>query len=226
MFILRTQKAADYLRSLGADESKMKVVYIGLDLSKFKMANQDTEKVRILFVGELVESKGIEDLLRVFSRLVGKYLNLELWVVGKGKLVNRVVASSKELPVKYLGYLPGFELPKIYQKCQIFCLPSKTIKYFRVKWIEEMFGYVLVEAMASGLPIVSTYCGAISEVVGGSNMLVTQGDEDNLFKALSSLVSDRAARVKIGMANRNRAEDKYNLDRQVIKQSELIERIV
>lgn len=226
LFILRTQKSADYLRSLGADESKMEIIYIGLDLSRFKMARQDEERIRILFVGELVESKGIEDLLKVFSKLVNKYSNLELWVVGKGRLVKRIITASKKLPVKYLGYLPTDELPQIYQKCQIFCLPSKDIKFFGIRWIEEMFGYVFVEAMASGLPIVSTYCGAIPEVIGDNNLLVNQDDEDNLFKALSLLVSDRAARTKIGITNRNRTEEMFSLEGQVLKQGNLLKRII
>ncbi len=225
-FILRTQKAADYLLSLGVSPNKMEVIYIGLDLSRFKMAKQDEEKIRILFVGELVESKGIEDLLKVFSRLADRYSNLELWVVGKGRLVNHIISLSRKLPIKYLGYLPTSELPKIYQKCQIFCLPSKDIKYFGVRWIEEMFGYVFVEAMAAGLPIVSTYCGAIPEVIGADNLLVKQGDVQDLQRVLASLINDAKARKKIGVANRARAVAMFDVNHQAEKTERLFGRFI
>jgi glycosyltransferase involved in cell wall biosynthesis len=181
-FVLRNQKAADYVLSFGVSPRKMAMIYMGIDLSRFKPLKQESDKVRILFVGQLVESKGVNDLLTAFSQLTRNFSNLELWVAGKGPLEREVKKLSQEYPVRYLGFVSYRELPRIYQKVDIFCSPSKELKYLGLKIWEEIFSYTLMEAQACGLPIVATKCGGIPEEIGSDNLLVKQNDIVGLYK--------------------------------------------
>jgi starch synthase len=110
------------------------------------------------------------------------------------------------------GGVPYEQMPKIYQEADIFVHPvigSKT-------W-QEQFGMVLVEAMASGLPIVTTNCGSISEVVGEAGIVVDR--EQEIVNNLTRLAKDKKLRIKLGKMARARAEKFFDC-RLVAKQYE------
>ncbi len=140
----------------------------------------------ILFVGRLVEEKGINDLEETFGNLKSQNASLKLKIIEAGT-------------VKYEN------MPKVYQEADIFVLPSK-----RTRTWEEQYGMVLVEAMASGLPIVAYDTGAISEVLGNVGILVHEGDITGLSKQILKLANDENLRLKLGRMGRKRAEDEFD----------------
>jgi glycosyltransferase involved in cell wall biosynthesis len=79
---------------------------------------------------------------------------------------------------------------------------------------EEQFGWSLVEAMASGLPIVASRCGAIEEVIGDHNILVNQNSPNELSDAFSKLAANKDVRTRIGLMNRARAKGSFDLSTQ------------
>ena len=92
----------------------------------------------------------------------------------------------------------------------IFVTPSKNLKFLSIKVWEEYFSYTLMEAQASGLPIVATRCGGISEEIDSRNYRVPQGDKEALYKALEGLIESSTKRRQLGDINRRRAEKLFD----------------
>lgn len=216
-FILRTKKALSYLKEYDLKQ-KEEVIYPGVNLKRFYPVKKKIEKkTTILFVGSLEKNKGLDDLLFVFSKLFEKYNSkIELIICGKGSLEKKILSLTKELPVKYLGFVSNLDLPKIYQKADIFCGPSKEFSTFGIKRWEEFVGYVFLEALSSGIPIVSTDCGGIKEIIGNKNLILKQGNREELYKAINSLILNPKRAKEIGIANRKRAENLFDLEKQVL----------
>ena len=138
-----TELAKKALLEEGVDEKKISVIPMGVDLKRFKprqifrQSRISLRETNILFVGRSVPEKGIGELTEAYRRLSQKYPNLKLTMVGDGR-------------VSYS------QIHEEYQRADIFCLPSKTTPHW-----QEQYGMALVEAMACGLPIVTTKTGAI-----------------------------------------------------------------
>lgn len=219
LFIARSQKSRLYLNSLGVADKKIKVIYKGVDLNHFYPCKRKNWKgFRILYVGQLVKTKGVDDLLTAFKKLYQEKKDVKLWIGGNGPLRSMVLELAKRAPVKYLGHVKYSDLPQIYQQCDIFCSLSKDFKYFGfLPGGEEWFSYTLMEAMASGLPVVANFCGGVKEEVGSQNLLVRQGDVSSLAEVLSKLVADSDFRQEIGRLNRQRAEKFFDAQKQARK---------
>lgn len=216
--IAPTKRQMRYLRSLSTPSSKVVLIYPGIDLNQFCPSNnRNHENVRILFVGRLVPWKGILHLLEAFSLLLRRRSNVELWIAGKGPMESHVRLYAKKRPVRYLGFVEYDKLQRIYQQCDIFCLPSYDLRVVGIKYWEEQFGKTLVEAMACGLPIVATNCGAIPEVVGTQNYVVSQKSVRDLYSALEKLIENENLRKYISKQNRRRAEELFDVRRQGAK---------
>lgn len=228
LFIIRTTRVNEYLSHFKISDSKKVLIYHGSDLRRFHPASKKKEdKVKILFVGQLVEHKGIDDLLDVFPKLLKEARkDIELIICGSGgKLEQKVVKMSKTLPINYLGYVSNLEIPRVYRQADIFCGPSKDWHSFGIKRTEEGFGFVFIEAMASGLSVVTNDCGAIKEAVGEDNYLNKQGDKEALFRSLLELINDSNMRRDIGINNRKRVENYFDIKKQIIKEEkEIIKR--
>ncbi|MFC1711397.1 glycosyltransferase family 4 protein [Patescibacteria group bacterium] len=224
LFLAKSNRAAEnYLRFLKVPEKKIKVIFPGVNLKRFYPPKRKTwQGIRVLFVGQLVESKGLDDLLAVFPKLSRQFSKLELWICGQGKLEDRLNQASREWPIKYLGFVDYLKMPDIYRSVDIFIMPSKDVYHLGIKFGEEFFSYVLLEAMASGLPIITSRCGGIEEEVGKENLLIRQGDRKAILKALVGLVSDQEARKQLGRKNRKRAKKLFDLKKQARKTEEAI----
>ncbi len=219
-FIAFTHRAAAHLLSLGVDRSKISVVYPGIDLAKFRPAYDRTGsgKVRFLYAGMLERHKGLDSLLRAFRRTTDP--NFELSIAGRGSLESMVrLSASEDDRIRFLGWLREQDRYYVFQESDVFVCPSVDTRMFLWKYWEEQFGFGLVEAMGSGLPIVSTNCGAISEVVGSRNLIVPQGSITAMVRALDTIGRDEKLRFRLGGENRTRAENLFDVD----KQSHLLE---
>ncbi len=155
------------------------------------------EPVRVLFVGRLEHAKGVDDLIDVVGELAPAFpLRLEL--AGRAdealQLQRRISAAGLDGVVESLGYVEGPALWRLYQEADVFVLPSRR----------EGFPLVLLEAMAFGLPIVTTGIrGAADHLIDGRNaLLVAPGDRRALASALARLLQDADLRREMGAANR------------------------
>jgi len=157
----------------------------------------------ILFVGRLEKRKGFRYLMRAYPHIVEAIPNARLMVVGaydredKEPFV-RYARMHHLSSVRFVGRVSAAELPRYYKTCDVFCAPSTGF---------ESFGIVLLEAMASGKPIVATGITGYRCVVedGQEGLLVEPGNERALAGAIVKLLRDPALRQEMGERGRRKA---------------------
>jgi len=202
-FIAVTQKAKEALIKEGVNPEKIIVVNMGIDINKFRpnRNKKDTKEINILCVARLVPEKGINDLLDAFIAIYKNNPKVKLTFVGSGPLKNELI-GYKNIFVKSLPYQ---QIQKEYQKADIFCLPSRETK----TWGEQ-YGMSILEAMSSGLPIVTTNSGAIPEVCGNVALISHYSNPKALKTNLEKLIYNENLRRSMSLASRNRAIEKYD----------------
>lgn len=177
--------SADDLASRGVNREKIDVVPNGVDTDKFSpgpspVTYEDWETV-LLYVGPLTERKGLQYLIRAMPSLLREHPDTGLVIVGGGDQ-DKLKQLAKEFDVhdnlRFEGFVPDDDLPDYYRAADIFVFPS----------LLEGFGMVLIEAMACGLPVVSTTATAIPEVVGDAGVLVPPSDEAALAASVSNII--------------------------------------
>jgi glycogen(starch) synthase len=200
----------------GIDQSKVRIVPNGVDIEKFKP--MDTKEVRqqfglgnepcVLFVGSLIPRKGLPFLVEAAKKVVRAQADTKFLIVGDGPLRNQLYDSLKTANLsgnfKFLGNLKDNVLPAIYNCADVFVLPS----------IQEGQGIVLLEAQASGKPVVAFDIGGVNEALQNkeTGLLVNQGDVDALGDALLKLLTDKAIREKMGSNGRRFVSENYTWD--------------
>lgn len=156
----------------------------------------------VLCVARQYPRKHVADLVTAIPRLLCRIPNLQVHIVGDGpehaQLRAQVTQLGLDDNVTFLQNVPFAALVKEYVHADVFCLPS----------YQEGFGIVFLEAMAAGLPVVSTSAAAIPEVVehGVSGVLVQPGDIGGLAGALYVLLTDHQLRAAYSVAGRKRVE--------------------
>jgi rhamnosyl/mannosyltransferase len=188
---------------------KARVIPYGIDPTPFAASAAVTARARalratwpdgpvILTVGRLVRYKGHEVLLRA-----ARDLDATVVIVGEGPEAARLRALAGPRTI-LAGAVPEADLPAWYHAADVFCLPSVTPA--------EAFGIVLLEAMASGLPLVTTALPTGVSAVnrdGTTGLVVPPGDAGALREALAALLGDLARRAAMGAAARGVLETEY-----------------
>lgn len=207
-FVCYSKKAKQCLMTEGISEDRISHISLGVDIVAFYPCEKKNEQFTILFVGRLVEEKGIFDVYASYKQLLQNNKKVFLKIVGSGPMEQRLkYAIQKDglsdfVTVEHRSYQ---EMPEIFQKADILCAPSKKTP----TW-EEQYGMVFVEALASGLPIVSYDTGAIPEIVKDGGLLCGDGNIAQLTHSCELLYSDRKLCSKIGRIGRERAEKLFD----------------
>jgi glycosyltransferase involved in cell wall biosynthesis len=214
LFLAVTEKAKDTLIKEGVNPDKIKVVNVGIDIHKFKPAKikEESKNINILCVARLVPEKGITDLLAAFLEIRKKNSKVKLTFIGSGPL-KRDLLGYKNIYVKSVPYQ---KINKEYRKANIFCLPSRETK----TWAEQ-YGMCLLEAMACGLPVVTTDSGAIPEVCDDAALISHHSDVAELQTNLEELIYNKEHRQNLSHLARQRALAKYD-SRKISQQIEKI----
>ena len=187
----------------GLDPAKLKIFPRGLDTELFNPERRDpcfwqkfgpgNGEVRLLYVGRVSREKDLDVLASAYRKLREENLPVQLFVVGHGPYSE---ALAETLPDAFFtGYLRGQELAAAYASADIFVFPSTT----------DTFGNVIIEAQASGVPVIVSDSGGPKELVeNNTNGLVTKShDVDDFTRAIRMLVVDSALRQRMG----NRARE-------------------
>ena len=192
----------------GFDPAKLKILPRGLDTELFHPARRDSAffekfgasngEVRLLYVGRISREKDLDLLADAYRRLRKEGLPVRLFVVGHGPYSE---ALAKSLPDAFFtGYLRGTELATAYASADIFVFPSTT----------DTFGNVILEAQASGLPVVVSDSGGPKELVAHkANGLITRShDVEDFTGAIRALVTDQTLRERMANSARDSVTDR------------------
>lgn len=200
---------------------RIAVVRNGVDANKFnpnmnvgdvRMKYELDGKVSILFTGNIILRKGIEYIVKAADILVNEldYDDTLFLIAGNLSLDEDYVEKIKGLIKNYelegnvnlLGFLPYEELKKLYVACDIFILPS----------LEEGFGVVLTEAIASGSPAIGTEVGGIPMQIkdGWNGFLVEPANEKQLAEKIRYLIDNEEERIRMGKNSRKLAEEEFD----------------
>ena len=151
---------------------------------------------RVLFVGGNMQRKGLPTLIQAASRVLTVLPDAEFWVVGGDAAAPRMEALCRANGVdahfRFWGWKSQTELPNLYAQADVFVMPS----------LMEAFGVALLEAMASGVPVIGTRVGGITELIdhGHNGLLVAPDDVNELAQALIELLTDAALRERLRQA--------------------------
>ena len=194
---------------LGPVKDKCTVVPLGIDHQRFTPPPAPFDgPPTLIFVGRLRYYKGLDTLLHAMVELPDVQLN----VVGIGPMEQEWKALTESLGIQeqvhFLGEVSDEDLPKQYHQATMFVLPSNARS--------EAFGMVLLEAMASGLPCVSTELGTGTSWVvqhGVTGQVVPAKAPAAMAKAIRAMLSDPAQLAEMGQAGRQRVEEEFTYQR-------------
>jgi spore coat protein SA len=212
--------------------SKLQTIYSGVDSERFLPGNDPRiQKIRttirkeyglenktvLLFAGRLSDNKGVDRLIRAIPALSKKYKDLALVIVGGNWFSQNIVtdyvayirALAKKLPIQVVntGFVAPSEIQNWFAAADLFVCTSN--------W-QEPLARVHYEAMAAGLPIVTTARGGNAEVIlkGENGLIVENPEEPSDFETkIAELLSNRSQMKKMGEKGRELAVTKYNWER-------------
>lgn len=201
-------------RELGAPPARTRVIYGGADPDRFR-PDPDVDRRGVLFVGRLTPHKGIDRLIEALPP------SAHLQVAGaEGNdpspperdypgLLRRLAADRE---VVFLGPVPDDHLPALYQRAAVLVLPSvHRTCYGRPVRVSELLGLAVLEAMASGTPVICSRLGGLPEVVedGVTGFLVEPGNVAELRERLAELLADPALAARLGRNGRELAVERF-----------------
>ncbi|WP_411813245.1 glycosyltransferase [Chlorogloeopsis sp. ULAP02] len=203
----------------GYPEKKIILYNPGINIRKFSPRTEEADERFILCVGRHTEKKGIDTLLRAFARIYKKHPNVSLIQVGAGDLTAELHALSQKLGisqyVRFVGAKPHDEVQKLMRNAEIFALPSQMAENGDC----EGMPFAILEACASGIPVVSTWHSGIPEAIldGETGFLVSEKDDVALAEKLDILLSDRALSKQMGQRGREYVCELFDIHKQTIK---------
>jgi colanic acid/amylovoran biosynthesis glycosyltransferase len=213
-----TDYSANRLKTAFPDASaKIFRVYNGLDLSAFRLANPGLDPLRIVGVGRLIEKKGWSFLVKACALLRAQGKHIECRIVGDGpdeEALRRLIRDrGLEDQVCLTGPLAQKEIAELLRQSSLFVLPAVRDR----QGDSDNQPTVLVEALASGLPVVATNIAGIPEIVeqGKSGLLVPEKDASALASAIAQFASDSKSLNAFGKRARQIAKEKFQLETTV-----------
>jgi glycosyltransferase involved in cell wall biosynthesis len=202
----------------GVPEEKLEVIPNGVNAEDFNVSEEEVERVRrkyglegvvVMFAGTITPRKGVLELMKAAEFLNRR--DVLFLVVGNLNLDKeyawKVVeyAKCKGVNTKFTGFVPYEDLKALYSACDIFVLPS----------FEEGQPLVLLEAMASGKPLIGSKVGGIPMQIkhGWNGFLVEPGNAKQLAESIHYLVENESERAKMGRNSRKLAKDEFDWEK-------------
>jgi glycosyltransferase involved in cell wall biosynthesis len=199
----------------------------GVDTDRFTNVLDGTEpdmgQYGILFVGRLIESKGLNVLLPAFEKVKHRFPLAQLFIIGEGPLKQDLFRRATNLgiaaSVHILGPILNYKLPPYFRAARVTVAPSISTR----RSIEQV-GMVNIQSMACGTPVVSTYSGSIPEYVidGKTGILVPENDVPALAEAIIRLLTDERLRRQLAHNAREYALQYYDARRNIQKVEEVL----
>ena len=180
----------------------------GVDTNIFELSNKTDScknQFNIGYIGRLVNEKGVDMLISVLTMMPD---DVRLNVYGSGPdleyLKQLVFNYNLYNEVIFTPWISSTKIPQLMHNFDVLVLPSRTT----TKW-KEQFGRVLIEAMASGIPVVGSDSGEIPYVIGDAGLIFQEGDVESLKDALMKLYVDPDLRNLLSLQGRKRVQDRF-----------------
>jgi glycosyltransferase involved in cell wall biosynthesis len=199
----------DELIAKGIKPDKIQIYPRGIDIDRFTPANRNgfykkwsvnDNRIKLIYVGRVSKEKNLHLLLEAYRQLAEKRQDVLLTVVGDGPYLEEMKSRAGDLPCLFTGSLRGNDLTEAYASSDLFVFPSAT----------DTFGNVVLEAQASGLPVIVTDQGGPCEnIIDGETGVIIRADCPNaLLSAMASLVADPRRLSAMGKAARQAMENR------------------
>jgi len=205
------EAARDHCLALGFPEDRLAVVPPPLDTERFPPPAEPVEEPIAAFISPLAENKGIDRVLDAFDLVRRRVPDARLVVAGRGPLQGLVEqrAAASGGAVTYLGSLPGPEVAALLRRIAVFVTAPRPTRVWN-----EQFGLAYVEAMASGVPVVTTACGTNHEAVLAPSIRVpdTVGD---LADGLVHFLGDAGLRRRLAPELRRVVVERFERTQQL-----------
>jgi len=201
--------AADIAEDFGVDPKAISVMHLGVDTTLFKpLNNHDREEHRLMTTASAdAPLKGLATLLHAMAALLPSFPGLRLTLVGRPKPGGETETLMHDLHlVDHVDCFKGIsdeDMVRKYAQASIAVVPS----------LYEGFGLPAVEAMACGVPLVSTNGGALAEVVAEAGLVVSAGDAQALEAAIRRMFDDESLRAEYSARGLKRVEQHFSWDR-------------
>lgn len=186
----------DIIRNLEVEASKIDVIYPGIDLEVYNKIYNEDEKRKVkkkyslpenylLYLGTIEPRKNLVNVLKAFAKFKEKDKKMKLVISGKlGWKSENIPELIENLGIKddiiFTGYVDENDKVLIYKLAQIFLFPS----------IYEGFGMPILEAMAAGIPVITSNCSSMPEVVGEAGILINPNSYDEISNAIENIINE------------------------------------
>ena len=215
-FIALSDHMRGQLVALGCPAERIVIHRLGVDLDQFSVsARSQHERIEIISVARLVQKKGIEYGLRAVAELSRRNIPVRYTIVGRGPLRESLESLARELGVedlvRFSGGLSHDAVRRMMSDSDVLIAPSVTAQDGDIEGTPA----AILEAHASGLPVVATRHSGIPEIVeeGKSGFLIREGSVDELADRLVSLAESESLRESMGMAGRAAVAEKHDIRR-------------
>jgi L-malate glycosyltransferase len=181
----------------------------GIDLARFPARTAPPSRPSVLFLTSVQHRKGIMTLLDAFPPVARAVPGVRLVIAGVGPELaeaQRRAATMPDCTIQFIGPVARELVGDVMRAHSVYCLPS----------IGEPFGMTVLEAMASGLPVVATRAGGIPDLLSSDGgRLVPPRDAEALTAALIDVLRSKPAQCEMGMHNRARVERRFDIEKTV-----------
>ena len=200
----------DELIEKGIQSERIDLINRGINIERFHPGLKNgflrnrfsipEKAVKLLYVGRVSKEKNLDLLADVFISLYSRYRQrIHLIITGDGPYLDAMKGRLKDFPCTFPGYLKGNDLACVYASSDIFVFPSTT----------DTFGNVVLEAQASGIPVVvSNEGGPCENVIPGETGFVSANHHDGFYQHIQKLIDDPAKRRKMGLSARTYMEER------------------
>lgn len=219
---------ANLIREILPKEKRVAIIPFGAAIAVKEIKEKKRKPFpQLLFVGRLVERKGVDYLIRAFAE-VKKEIPAFLTIIGDGKERKKLEGLAKELgvsdAVKFTGFVSSPELERYYERCDIFILPA----IFDAKGDTEMLGVVLLEAMSYQKPVIASRVGGIIDIVKDheTGILVKEKSVEELKEKILELLRDEKLRERIGETGSKFVQTQFSWERIIKGLSDLYQTIL
>ena len=225
--------SADLMMDLGIAKNRIQVITNGVDPERFKPSQTyqaENGQRKLLTVARLDLHKGHDRVLEALALLKEEGFRPHYTIVGEGEEETRLRKLAQNLglerQITFTGFIPDNQLPDIYAESDLFILASREIPG-RSDLIEG-FGISLLEASASGLPVVAGRSGGVSDAVldGDTGVLVDPDDPHDIAQALKLLLNDNALAKQLGKKGRHWTKTQMSWDHAAERLLNAVQRLM